>query len=69
MTSGAQAGDSQFVEVSEGRLRVSHQFWGLLFAPPPPGCSFQLSDVLGDEVNGGRDDSWRGCFVVSLLGD
>jgi hypothetical protein len=56
MTSGAQAGDSQFVEVSEGLLRGSHQFWSLLLAPPP-GCSFQLSDVLSDEVNGGRDDS------------
>jgi hypothetical protein len=32
----------------------------------PPGCSFCLSGVLGAEVDGVRDDSWRGHFAVLL---
>jgi hypothetical protein len=66
MTSGAQAGDSQLVEVSLVLLGGSHQFWSLLLAL---GRSFRLPGILDDEVNGARDDSWRGCFMVSLLGD
>jgi hypothetical protein len=35
----------------------------------PPGHSFRLPGILGDEEDGARDDSWRGCFMVSLLGN
>jgi hypothetical protein len=30
----------------------------------PPECSFRLLDVLSAEVDGARDDSWRGRFTV-----
>jgi hypothetical protein len=49
MTSGAQAGDSQLVEVSLVLLGGSHQFWSLLLAL---GRSFRLPGILDDEVNG-----------------
>jgi hypothetical protein len=32
----------------------------------PPECSFWLPCVLGAEVDGSRDDSWRGHFAVWL---
>jgi hypothetical protein len=32
----------------------------------PPGCSFCLPNILGDEVDDARDDSWRGSFVKRL---
>jgi hypothetical protein len=32
----------------------------------PLGCSFQLRGVLGAEVDGAWDDSWRGHFTVWL---
>jgi hypothetical protein len=32
----------------------------------PPRCYFRFQDVLGAEVDGVRDDSWRGRFVVWL---
>jgi hypothetical protein len=32
----------------------------------PPGCSFWLSDALGTEAVGARDDSWRDRFAVWL---
>jgi hypothetical protein len=32
----------------------------------PPDCSFWLSGVLGDEVDGARDNSSRGCFTTWL---
>jgi hypothetical protein len=32
----------------------------------PPGCSFWLLGILGAEVDGARDKSWRGCFTVCL---
>jgi hypothetical protein len=35
----------------------------------PLGCSLRLPSVLGDEVDNARDDSWRGCFVMSLPGN
>jgi hypothetical protein len=66
MTSGAQVGDSRFVEVGSGLPGVLISS-GAFFLPP--GHSFQLPIILGDEVDGAPDDSWRGCFVVSLLGD
>jgi hypothetical protein len=66
MNSGTQACDSRFVEVDLGLLGGSCQFWSLLLAP---GCSFRLPGILGDEVDGARDNSSGGFFVVSLLGD
>jgi hypothetical protein len=32
----------------------------------PPRCSFWLSGILDAEVDGARDDSWRGRFTVWL---
>jgi hypothetical protein len=32
----------------------------------PPECSFRLSGILGAEVDGARDDSWRGSFTKCL---
>jgi hypothetical protein len=66
MTSGAQARYSWFVEVGSGLLGVLISFKAFFM---PPGHSFWLPVILGDEVDGARDDSWRGFFVVSLLGD
>jgi hypothetical protein len=40
--------------------------WGFLAFFSPPMCSFWLSGVLGAEVVGARDDSWRGHFTVWL---
>jgi hypothetical protein len=66
MTSGAQARDSRFVEVSWVILRGSHQFRSLLLAPR---VFLSATGILEDEVHGARDDSWRGCFLVFLLSD
>jgi hypothetical protein len=30
----------------------------------PPGCSFRVPGILGTEVDGAREDSWRGHFTV-----
>jgi hypothetical protein len=30
----------------------------------PLGCSLRQPSIPGDEVDGARDDSWRGCFSV-----
>jgi hypothetical protein len=67
MTSGAQAGDSRFIEVSLVLPGCSHQFQSHLLAPP--GNSIRHPGVLDDENNDAQDDSWRGCFMVSLLGN
>jgi hypothetical protein len=32
----------------------------------PPGCSFRVPGVLGTEVDGTQEDSWRGHFTVWL---
>jgi hypothetical protein len=32
----------------------------------PHVCSFQLPSILGTEVDGAQDDSWRGLFAVWL---
>jgi hypothetical protein len=57
MTSGAQALDGQFIEVSWGfhGIPISSRVFFL-----PRGCSFRLLGVLGVEVDDAWDDSWRG---------
>jgi hypothetical protein len=35
----------------------------------PLGCSLRLSGILGNEVVDTQDDSWKGCFVMSLPSD
>jgi hypothetical protein len=48
-------------KVGSQRLVGAFKAFFLLF-----GCSFQLPGVLGAEVDGVRDDSWRVHFVVWL---
>jgi hypothetical protein len=56
-----------------GLLRLVRGFQGVLISSGAFFLllkhSFWLSGVPGDEADGARADSWRDCFVVSLLGD